>query len=665
MGDISKLRGVIDSIPQTIDLTASGNVLKVENFKITDSGVTASKPLKLDADKKFTSGDIDLTTEVTGTLPVGNGGTGSASAMNNNRFIISSGGAIVEQSALTGSRAVQTDSNGLPEASTVTSTELGYVSGVTSGIQTQLNALSTGYSRRQAVIEIVADNTADPAARETHGNRYILAVDGGSPHAGWDGASAGDIVEFVTDTWVAVSPLEGYVAYSDSDNKDALYVDDGTPAWELRPVAVTDHVDLANKGTYTHTELDSHLDDATKHFLLLDEDDMASDDDSKAPSQQSTKKYVDDSVGALTHDGFADFVANEHLPGIDEDDMTSDSASHVPTQQSVKAYVDAQVGGSSPDNLSYASVAGEAFAANTSFAVREMIGANGPSSIYDEDLNSSPGNISDDQTRAGSPFSDATGGTLGTVKAWLERQSSATTNNLIMDIYDDNSGEPGSVIANGSSNAVAVNTLAIGTGNGAAATEIEFTWSTPPTIAASTTYHCVLRGDGSFGGGQVFVFTSDSTPNVRDWSTDGGTNWSSFSGYMSFEIILAGEEKGKVYKASSDEENEPGEYRVVGLVQVGGTPLAEGDACTVLRFNKAKALGSSDSVIGSSSSDDGAFLYLNKAGAIGLDPSTGITAGEKYAIVILGKLNEYNATAANEEIMVDAGFGGFMGFDLG
>lgn len=41
---------------------------------------------------------------------------------------------------ITGSRALQSDSNGLPVASAVTSTELGYLSGVTSAIQTQLNA---------------------------------------------------------------------------------------------------------------------------------------------------------------------------------------------------------------------------------------------------------------------------------------------------------------------------------------------------------------------------------------------------------------------------------------------------------------------------------------------------------------------------------------------
>lgn len=44
--------------------------------------------------------------------------------------------------AVTASKAVATDSNGLPTASTTTATELGYVAGVTSAIQTQINGLS-------------------------------------------------------------------------------------------------------------------------------------------------------------------------------------------------------------------------------------------------------------------------------------------------------------------------------------------------------------------------------------------------------------------------------------------------------------------------------------------------------------------------------------------
>ena len=42
----------------------------------------------------------------------------------------------------------------------------------------------------------------------------------------------------------------------------------------------------------------------------------------------------------IDHDSLTGYVANEHLPAIDEDAMGSDSDVHVPTQQSVKKYVD-------------------------------------------------------------------------------------------------------------------------------------------------------------------------------------------------------------------------------------------------------------------------------------------------------------------------------------
>jgi hypothetical protein len=72
-------------------------------------------------------------------LSIAQGGTNSSTALNNNRFIISSGGSLVEANAVTASSAVASDANGLPVASSTTATELGFVHGVTSSIQTQLN----------------------------------------------------------------------------------------------------------------------------------------------------------------------------------------------------------------------------------------------------------------------------------------------------------------------------------------------------------------------------------------------------------------------------------------------------------------------------------------------------------------------------------------------
>lgn len=58
-----------------------------------------------------------------------------------NRLVVNDGsGVMSDAAAITASRALVSDANGIPTHSSVTSTELGYVSGVTSAIQTQLNA---------------------------------------------------------------------------------------------------------------------------------------------------------------------------------------------------------------------------------------------------------------------------------------------------------------------------------------------------------------------------------------------------------------------------------------------------------------------------------------------------------------------------------------------
>lgn len=80
---------------------------------------------------------------VTGVVAIANGGTNSSTALNNNRVMESIGGSIVEAAAITANMALISDANGLPIASATTNIELGFVSGVTSPIQTQLNNKQT------------------------------------------------------------------------------------------------------------------------------------------------------------------------------------------------------------------------------------------------------------------------------------------------------------------------------------------------------------------------------------------------------------------------------------------------------------------------------------------------------------------------------------------
>lgn len=397
MADISKLRQLNTSgIPTTIDLTASGNVLQAAMFQIVNASVTASKPLKLDADKKFTSGDINLTSEVTGTLPVANGGTNSTTTLNNNRVMKSSSGAIVEAAAITADRALISDSNGIPAHSTITATKLGYLSDVTSNIQAQINALTTGYARRAKVIDYVSPISAPPT--EVSGDRYILDFTSGTVHADWDGAAKGDIVTFNGTTWVAETPVEGWVAYVDQDNKDIIYLDDGTPAWEFRPTAVNDHGDLTGLADDDHTQYHTDTRGDARYYQKTEFiNSSAGSGDAGKPVKLDADGNIDGSMindADVSHSGLTGThnlttdIDHGSISGLSDDDHSQyllatggrnlsgkqSYASHPSfssdTELVDKKYVDDAVAGASPGQIDFLGVAGESFAANKTYVVR-------------------------------------------------------------------------------------------------------------------------------------------------------------------------------------------------------------------------------------------------------------------------------------------------------
>lgn len=92
---------------------------------------------------------------ITGLLAISNGGTNSATALSNNRIMVSVSGAIVEASAIAAHRAIVSNANGLPIASATTDAEIVFVSGVTSSIQSQFNSI-TG----SAITSLTGDGTA-------------------------------------------------------------------------------------------------------------------------------------------------------------------------------------------------------------------------------------------------------------------------------------------------------------------------------------------------------------------------------------------------------------------------------------------------------------------------------------------------------------------------
>lgn len=124
-------------VPGSIDHNSLLNYAVAEHRTINDGGTGATDLWS--ASKISTElGTKEPTITV---LPISKGGTNSGTALNNNRVMVAVGGAIVEHSALGANLALATDANGLPATvAGVSDTEVGYLANVTSDIQTQLDA---------------------------------------------------------------------------------------------------------------------------------------------------------------------------------------------------------------------------------------------------------------------------------------------------------------------------------------------------------------------------------------------------------------------------------------------------------------------------------------------------------------------------------------------
>ena len=103
---------------------------------------------------------------------------------------------------------------------------------------------------------------------------------------------------------------------------------------------------------------------------IIDEDAMGTDSATRAPSQQSVKAYVasqiltkdntDEITEGSTNLYYTDARADARIANniIDEDNMASDSATRAPSQQSVKAYVDSKTTDEIMQDIAGAMVAG-------------------------------------------------------------------------------------------------------------------------------------------------------------------------------------------------------------------------------------------------------------------------------------------------------------------
>lgn len=171
-----------------------------------------------------------------GVNSVAGGGTGSSTALNNNRIMQSSGGNIVEASAITASRALASDANGIPVASSTTATELGYVSGVSSAIQTQFTGKASTTLNNLGTTSINA--ALIPSAADTHnigsstvgfnflytkyvragGNSYGVNISGGAENQGMpSGTSVSGLLSVQSTGRLGLNTAESATATASGD----------------------------------------------------------------------------------------------------------------------------------------------------------------------------------------------------------------------------------------------------------------------------------------------------------------------------------------------------------------------------------------------------------------------------------------------------------------
>ena len=342
----------------------------------------------------------------------------------------SAGIAFSKMASLTANSALYTDASGIIQAhGTVSDVELGYLNGATSNLQAQINALSSSYNRRKKAIDYIIDNTAVPPT-EISGDRYVLSHDGGTPHADWDGASAGDIVEFDGTSWVATTPAEGWVLYIDTPNKDYLFVDDGAGQWEGRATQSTNLTDgsiwignasneaaeqtISGDITITNTGVASITAGAivnadintsagiVESKLTLDYSTSSlntaiSNHTSNTSNPHSvTKAQI--LTGNLIVDADIDASANIATSKLADSSEIAESVTFFGNTDITGSEAETLTDGSNADSLHFHStikadlVAGEGFSANTTYTVRMAISGETAGRVYKADIDTTTAN---------------------------------------------------------------------------------------------------------------------------------------------------------------------------------------------------------------------------------------------------------------------------------
>ena len=174
-----------------------------------------------------------------------------------------------------------------------------------------LQSTINNFEWQPSVLSYITDNTVVPPSENT-GDRYALSSDGGTPHVDYDGASAGDIVEFDGTSWIATTPGVGTFISAD-DEPDRVYLWGGS-SWAAKEFEQT----TASTGL-TKVGFDIQLDSsAAGNGLSFNAGSL----NINAIDATIVVGATGIQVGTITTSNFADF-------GGDVEDVVFDSANFV------------------------------------------------------------------------------------------------------------------------------------------------------------------------------------------------------------------------------------------------------------------------------------------------------------------------------------------------
>jgi hypothetical protein len=125
-----------------------GLVTKPHTFTASTTALSSEVNANFDTLYTLVNGNIEAANIASGA--VGEAEL-AASAVTNAKVSATAAIALSKLAALTASRATETDASGVVTASAITSTELGYLSGVTSAIQTQINTHNSNTTNPHSV----------------------------------------------------------------------------------------------------------------------------------------------------------------------------------------------------------------------------------------------------------------------------------------------------------------------------------------------------------------------------------------------------------------------------------------------------------------------------------------------------------------------------------